>query len=116
MFYCLQASITFVTSAGSSKFGSKFGSSQLDEVSDASSKVDVSAVSQMYREREDSINAASKAMEEQARSFKKHRGRYKRLILIKATVIYVTIRNINVKPFENTISLIYFQIIGLEFH
>jgi hypothetical protein len=46
----------------------------MDEVSHTSINVNVSAVSEMYREREKLIKAAAKAMEDQLKSFKEHRG------------------------------------------
>ena len=46
----------------------------MDEVSHTSINVNVSAVSEMYRKREKAIKAAAKAMEEQLKAFKEHRG------------------------------------------
>ena len=63
-----------ITILGNPQFGNRFGSSQMDEVSHTSINVNVSVVSEMYREREKSIKAAAKAMEEQLKLFKEHRS------------------------------------------
>ena len=58
----------------------------MDEVSHTSINVNVSAVSEMYRKREKAIKAAAKAMEEQLKAFKEHRG------MIRAVLAGVGVR------------------------
>merc|ERR1719351_563344 len=53
------------------RFGNQFGSPQLDEVGDPSNRVDVSAISDMYREREETLNTAIKMVEKTAKATNK---------------------------------------------
>lgn len=56
------------------RFGKEFGSPQLDEVGDASLQVDVSAISKMYRKREEALNTAIKTVKDIAKANNKNKG------------------------------------------
>ena len=58
------------------RFGNQFGSPQLDEVGDTSNRVNVSAISDMYREREENLNTAIKMVEKTAKATNKTKGTY----------------------------------------
>ena len=84
MFYSsktyLQFSILdfFLSGAPPPRFGKEFGSPQLDEVGDASVQVNVSAMSKMYRKREEALNNAIKTAEDTAKASGEMKGTVKR--------------------------------------
>ena len=57
-----------------SRFGNQFGSPQLDEVGDTSNRVNVSAISDMYRERKENLNTAIKMVEKTANANNETKG------------------------------------------
>ena len=57
------------------RFGNKFGSPQLDEVGDTSVRIDVSALTDSYRERQKTMNTAIKTVENTAKSGYKKDGK-----------------------------------------
>ena len=56
------------------RFGKEFGSPQLDEVGDASLQVDVSAISKMYRKKEEALNNAIKTVKDIAKANNEDKG------------------------------------------
>merc|ERR1712133_19857 len=67
--------IAFVQGLPPPRFGKEFGSPQLDEVGDASLQVDVSAISKMYRKREEALNTADKTVEDIAKANNKNKDK-----------------------------------------
>ena len=60
--------------SGRPQFHSRFDSSQMDEISDTFITYNVSVISDMYREKQNMIKAATKAMKGHLKAFKKNPG------------------------------------------